>query len=558
MDPTSSKQWLMGTDKFEGRMPHHESIQALWETKWKFPVSTKNNDRDGTETGTAAASGAGSSSSSAASSLSLSSGDFRHPAPIPTPTPTPSLSSSVPRPLPETVPSHFDFGGSGSSVVGDKIEDGDSVSTTSFETAGEASCSPTVSDTTDVETVRPNHPRDDATYLFSISSAKSQEEEEYSSLSPCTKSVYPFHDGLFEDFSPVFNSMIASNVPAGGLSPEYTRAFFPTAQKVEEEGDEAMKAGDKEKASDLYLRAACLLRIARFPYITAYPGISDPDKWEAWEWQKKVYMKAAGEWKEPVEEVDVPHVFAGDGDRDKIPIYVRVPAGLGTEKKKCPVVILMTGLDGYRPDNTARCDEFLARGWGSVTVEIPGTADCPANSADPEASERLWDSLLQWMEKDGRFKMSHVMVWGLSSGGYYAVRIAHTHKDKIRGSIGQGAGTHWFFDKDWLKYVDGHEYPFKASPPLAMKHGFTSVEDYLENAKKKFSLLDNGILQKPSTRLLMINGTLDGLMPIEDSMLLFEHGTPKEARFFSGALHMGYPMANSAVYPWMEAVMKGE
>ena len=26
-------------------------------------------------------------------------------------------------------------------------------------------------------------------------------------------------------------------------------------------------------------------------------------------------------------------------------------------------------------------------------------------------------------------------------------------------------------------------------------------------------------------------------------------------RFFPGALHMGYPMANASVYPWMESVM---
>ena len=38
-------------------------------------------------------------------------------------------------------------------------------------------------------------------------------------------------------------------------------------------------------------------------------------------------------------------------------------------------------------------------------------------------------------------------------------------------------------------------------------------------------------------------------------MLLFEHGSPKEARFFTGAVHMGYPLANGAVYPWMEEVM---
>lgn len=66
----------------------------------------------------------------------------------------------------------------------------------------------------------------------------------------------------------------------------------------------------------------------------------------------------------------------------------------------------------------------------------------------------------------------------------------------------------------------------------------------------------------------------DGLMPIEDSMLPSEYGTPKETRyvsdsncmvimvlividirFFENALHMGYPAANGAVYPWMESVM---
>lgn len=111
---------------------------------------------------------------------------------------------------------------------------------------------------------------------------------------------------------------------------------------------------------------------------------------------------------------------------------------------------------------------------------------------------------------------------------------------------------------------------------MAMKHGYDSVEEYKKGVQKKFSLLETGIIKGPSTRLLLINvsfsppsfsfclswphadmrkGTLDGLMPIEDSLMLFEHGTPKEGRFFNGALHMGYPMANASVYPWMESVM---
>lgn len=67
--------------------------------------------------------------------------------------------------------------------------------------------------------------------------------------------------------------------------------------------------------------------------------------------------------------------------------------------------------------------------------------------------------------------------------------------------------------------------------------------------------MENGILDGPSCRLLLVNGTWDGLMPIEDSILTMSYGRPKEARFYDKMLHMGYPPANGAVWPWMEEVM---
>jgi hypothetical protein len=51
-------------------------------------------------------------------------------------------------------------------------------------------------------------------------------------------------------------------------------------------------------------------------------------------------------------------------------------------------------------------------------------------------------------------------------------------------------------------------------PPMAKKHGFDSVEDYKANAQKKFSLLETGIIQKPSTRLLLINVGCPLLLPL--------------------------------------------
>lgn len=302
---------------------------------------------------------------------------------------------------------------------------------------------------------------------------------------------------------------------------------MPTARSLAEKGDETLKAGDTKGAIDFYLRSCAVLRIARFPYISAYPTVNDETKWKAWELQKDVYARAGKLFPEPLQEVTIPHTHKAGLDRDTIPLYVRVP---NNATGPVPAVLLLTGLDGYRPDNTVRCNEFLARGWAAIVAEIPGTADCPADSADPASPDRLWSSVLDWMQSDGRFDMSRLLLWGLSSGGYYAVRAAHVHRERLAGCVAQGAGVHWFFDKEWLSRADGHEYPFKLGPAMAAKHGFKSVEEYVENAQKKFSLLEAGILDQPSTRLLLINGTLDGLMPIEDSVMLFEHGTPKEAR----------------------------
>lgn len=95
------------------------------------------------------------------------------------------------------------------------------------------------------------------------------------------------------------------------------------------------------------------------------------------------------------------------------------------------------------------------------------------------------------------------------------------------------------------------------NPALAQKFGYKSVQEFKDNSQKTFSLVETGIVHKPSTRLLLINvstplhgspyiipakqgptanlvpssqGTHDGLMPIEDSLLLFNYGSPKEAR----------------------------
>ena len=245
-----------------------------------------------------------------------------------------------------------------------------------------------------------------------------------------------------------------------------------------------MKTGTKEEAITMYLRAATVYRIGRFPYINSEV------KRSTFEAQKRAFMKAATLWDCPIKEVMIPHTARNEKDGIEIPVYVRIPDG-ASSANPCPVVILMCGLDGYRTDNYPRSHTLAAMGWSTIIVDIPGTADCPADRRDPCSPDRLLTSILDWME-GGVFDMKKVFCWGVSAGGYNGVRAAHTHATRLAGAIGQGAGTHHFFSRAWLEKAAGHEYFWNGLPAVAEKYGYDTVDELLENALADFSLLESG------------------------------------------------------------------
>ena len=129
--------------------------------------------------------------------------------------------------------------------------------------------------------------------------------------------------------------------------------------------------------------------------------------------------------------------------------------------KPVPCIIQIFGLDGYRTEMTDASNHHLARGWGTISVEIPGTGDCPALRQDPTSPDRLWSSLLDWMDEREELDKNRRVAWGLSTGGFYAMSIAHTHKERLTGVVSQGGGCHRMFEPEWLDKVDHLEYPFE-------------------------------------------------------------------------------------------------
>ncbi|CAE7015515.1 hypothetical protein CFE70_002680 [Pyrenophora teres f. teres 0-1] len=361
-----------------------------------------------------------------------------------------------------------------------------------------------------------------------------------------TMGVYPFMFGTASDFASILASMKASQMREPYNWDTYAETFFPTAQSLFSTATTAEAAGEIEKASEYYLRASAVYRIARFP------APRSPLQREAWSLGKDACLKGLSLRPHPVQEVLVPHTHRQPDEGETIPVYHLIPDS-ATENAPVPTVIIFTGLDGYRTELAVWMEGFRAAGIATVVLEIPGTGDCPANVSDPTSPDRLYSSLFDWVDAQPRLDTKKTAIWAFSTGGYYAIRVAHTHPERLAGVVALGGGCHHMFDRVWLDNVNHLEYPFDLADTLAYKWGYgNDVEAFKREAGAKFSLLNDGTLDKPvCARLLLVNGTEDEIFPIDDYYLALQHGAPKEARFVPGKKHMGEPDSFFLIIKWL-------
>ncbi len=379
---------------------------------------------------------------------------------------------------------------------------------------------------------------------------------------PCSHGIYPFTDGKVEDFDPIFAELVTASGDNSSIfyrPDEYAKPFFPVAENLVQAAVKAEQQGEKEKALDFYLRAAAVYRIARFPINRS------PVSQKAWECGKAAYLEGGRLLSPPSAPVYIPftHADVAAGDQN-VPIqsYLRLPAG---EKPKngWPVVLFICGLDAYKTDHTPRTQLHVDHGFAALSFEIPGTGDCPAAPNDPTSPDRLMSSILDWVEVSREkygFDVSRIVARGISTGGYYAMRIAHTHADRLFAVVAQGGGCHYMFAPEWIDAQNQMEYPFALADALAYKFGYRGahpIEAYKTDAGK-FSLLTSGVLDHPSCKLLVLDGMEDSIFPIEDNFIVGMRGDKKDLLARGNRQHMGNPGAEDILYHWIDDALAGK
>ena len=343
--------------------------------------------------------------------------------------------------------------------------------------------------------------------------------------------------------------------PLGGISPEDARAALARIDSLDRdvwasawsavagkyEKEAASSAADTQRAAKAYWNAWRLNHFARWPTENA------PARKDAKERALAAFRSYARLLDPPIEVVSIPF------ERREIVGYLRLPAGV----RPAPLVFAIAGLDSRKEDFAGHSDAYLERGIGVFTVDLPGTGESPIAPAMPD-SDRLFSVALDHLATRPDVDAGRIVVQGRSWSGYWAAKLAVTERARLRGAVMHGGPIHGYFQAPWLtRSLATGEYLYDYLEAKCAMFGARDLDGLIERARG-YSLLENGVLDRPSAPMLLVNGALDSQIPIDDLFLLLEHGDAKEAWVNPNGGHMGrspeWPpsaIAEKVLMPWI-------
>lgn len=349
--------------------------------------------------------------------------------------------------------------------------------------------------------------------------------------------LHPMVFTTYEDHQGVFSKLTSLDRDA------WAAAYSAAAEPYETLAREAEAKGDDRAAKDHYFHAYGLYRMARFP------TTNSAGKRAAYRKSQAMYRAALRYLPHALERIEIP--FAGkpgEGDR-AIGYFVRAQG----DAARRPLLILWAGIDTFKEDRTEIWEPVIAAGLSLLLIDMPGTGDAPLKGS--EDAERLWDAVLDWCTTRPEIDAKRIGVWGGSTGGYWAAKVAHTHRDRLAAAVVQGGCAHFAFTPEWIEKAQHGSYAFELAETLASAFGLQTFEEWVDYCPR-LSLLKQGVLDQPCAPLLLVNGTEDSIFPIEDMVLLLQHGDPKTARFYPVG-HMGYtPDTNPTIIRWLAARLR--
>jgi pimeloyl-ACP methyl ester carboxylesterase len=319
---------------------------------------------------------------------------------------------------------------------------------------------------------------------------------------------------------------------------EWANAWLQVAHRFAAAAEGAQREGRRPEAREAWWQAY------QFGFVARFPTPVHPAKQAAYDQSREYFLRAVALDQPPLERVAVP-IAGGDREgRTEVVFYVaRPPAGDGP----LPVAIVWGGIDMWKEESYVRTAGLRGRGVATIHIDMPGVGEAPLYAGVD--AERMWDPVFDWIARSD-LDETRVGLVGQSFGGYWSTKLAHTHRDRVHAAVNWGGGIHRTFQPQWQeKSRTASTYLMDLGPSRARIFGESTFEDYIARCPE-LSLLDQGVLDRPSAPLLLVNGKDDQQNDATDIHLALEHGDPKTARLYPGG-HMGSGPVGPVVINWL-------
>ena len=305
---------------------------------------------------------------------------------------------------------------------------------------------------------------------------------------------------------------------------EWAAAFSAVADRYMTEGNSLLSTNPTQADKD-FARAWRLYSFARWP-VPASAG-----KKRAYAKALEAFLAHAKMMDPPLEVVHIP--FEGS----EIVGYLRLPKNT---KGPVPVVIAISGLDSRKEDLTENFGVVLNSGIGYIGVDSPGTGQAPIKAS--ETADRMFSKVIDYLQTRPEVDKNRIGVDGQSFGAYWATKLSIVEHARLKAVVAQSPPVDATFEKNFVlqKTLGNREYLFGLGPALmSIFEGANKIED-LGEILPKLSLVNQHLLGKPTTSMLIIAGALDTQVPISDAYLLLSSGdVPKEAWINPQGGHLG-------------------
>jgi hypothetical protein len=307
---------------------------------------------------------------------------------------------------------------------------------------------------------------------------------------------------------------------------DWVPAWSAVAARYESEAEAALARGEREAARRAFLQAKSFYSIARFPcpYHSGSPicpAEMGPLKAEAYRRYLECFRRASELLDPPIETVRI------ERDGRQAVGHLRIPRG-ASASRRVAAVLVMCGADMYKEDREHYAEGALAEGMAALVVDAPGTGQ----TTFPHAPESLvaWQAALDVLAARPEIDGARLGAFGVSRGALWVMRLAaHDPRVKALIAVAPAGVGYWGTPEERAEWRRAADERAKKNwfGPRGTRPAFQPLTE--EKQREEFlrwSLKDQGLLEKLTMPMFLVNGKVDHLSPIGNLYLALECGPP--------------------------------